>query len=64
VDQEGRHLDQERGDEEPEDPALAAGSEPLLLQGRNREGDVAAVGRDDRRGDRPPPGISSEPIRV
>ena len=53
VEEEGGHLDQEGGGEEPEDPALAVDVEALLLDRRDREGEVAAVGGDDRRRDRP-----------
>ncbi len=53
VQEEGRHLDQEGGGEEPEDPALALEVEALLLDRRDREGELAAVGGDDRRRDRP-----------
>ena len=49
VQQEGRHLDQEGGGEEPEDPALAALREDVLLQVGDREADLA---RRRRRGSR------------
>ena len=55
VQEKGRHLDQEGGGEEPEDPALAAFGDRVLGQFGDREGEVvAAVLRgDDRGGDRP-----------
>ena len=50
VDEERRHLDQERGGEEQEDPVLAAGPERVGAQVGEREAQVARPGR--RRGSR------------
>ena len=53
VDREGRHLDQEGGGEEAEDPLLAAAREQVLLQHRDREAELAdRVRGEDRGGDR------------
>jgi hypothetical protein len=54
VDEDGRHLDQERRREEAEDPVLGAVGEGRLAQGLDREGDAAGrVGAEDRGRDRP-----------
>jgi hypothetical protein len=50
VDREGRHLHQEGGGEEEEDPVLRASREQVRVQVAEREGDRPAVGRGEHAG--------------